>query len=140
MEEQIEDKKLKEIFNNSKVIALVGASANKEKTSHIVMKYLLEFGYEVIPVNPGAAGQEILGQMAVKNLSEIKKPIDIVDIFRPSAEAEIIIKDAIKYKPKTIWLQLGITSVNGNKFAKTINANYIQNSCIKTEYERIMLN
>ena len=53
---------------------------------------------------------------------------------------EIIIKDAIKYKPKTIWLQLGITSVNGNKFAKTINANYIQNSCIKTEYERIMLN
>ena len=140
MEEQIEDKKLKEIFNNSKVIALVGASANKEKTSHIVMKHLLEFGFEVIPVNPGAAGQEILGQMAVKNLSEIKKPIDIVDIFRPSAEAEIIIKDAIKYKPKTIWLQLGITSVNGNKFAKTINANYIQNSCIKTEYERIMLN
>ena len=138
MEEQIEDKKLKEIFNNSKVIALVGASANKEKTSHIVMKCLIEFGYEVIPVNPGAAGQEILGQMAVKNLSEIKKPIDIVDIFRPSAEAEIIIKDAIKYKPKTIWLQLGITSVNGNKFAKTINANYIQNSCIKTEYERIM--
>ena len=138
MEAQIEDIKLKEIFTNSKVIALVGASANKEKTSHIVMKYLLEFGFEVIPVNPGAAGQEILGQMTVKNLSEIKKPIDIVDIFRPSEEAEKVIQEAINYNPKTIWLQLGITSKNGDKFAKLINANYIQNSCIKTEYERIM--
>ncbi len=138
MEAQIEDIKLKEIFTNSKVIALVGASANKEKTSHIVMKYLLEFGFEVIPVNPGAAGQEILGQMTVKNLSEIKKPIDIVDVFRPSEEAEKVVEEAINYNPKTIWLQLGITSKNGDKFAKLINANYIQNSCIKTEYERIM--
>ena len=138
MEAQIEDIKLKEIFTNSKVIALVGASANKEKTSHIVMKYLLEFGFEVIPVNPGAAGQEILGQMTVKNLSEIKKPIDIVDVFRPSDEAEKVVEEAINYNPKTIWLQLGITSKNGDKFAKLINANYIQNSCIKTEYERIM--
>ena len=138
MEAQIEDIKLKEIFSNSKVIALVGASANKEKTSHIVMRHLLEFGFEVIPVNPGAAGQEILGQMTVKNLSEIKKPIDIVDIFRPSAEAEKVVEDAINYNPKTIWLQLGITSENGDKFAKSINANYVQDSCIKTEYERIM--
>ena len=76
MEAQIEDIKLKEIFSNSKVIALVGASANKEKTSHIVMKYLLEFGFEVIPVNHWAAGQEILGQMTVKNLSEINQIIN----------------------------------------------------------------
>ena len=116
MEAQIEDIKLKEIFTNSKVIALVGASANKEKTSHIVMKYLLEFGFEVVPVNPGAAGQEILGQMTVKNLSEIKKPIDIVDVFRPSSEAEKVVEEAINYNPKTIWLQLGITSKNGNNF------------------------
>ena len=138
MEAQIDDIKLKEIFTNSKVIALVGASANKEKTSHIVMKYLLDFGFEVIPVNPGAAGQEILGQMTVKNLSEIKKPIDIVDVFRPSEEAEKVIEEAVNYNPKTIWLQLGIVSKNGDKFAKSIDANYIENSCIKTEYERIM--
>ena len=138
MEKQIEDTKLKEIFTNSKVIALVGASANKEKTSHIVMKHLLDFGFEVIPVNPGAAGQEILGQMTVKNLSEIKKPIDIVDVFRPSEEAEKVIEEAVNYNPKTIWLQLGIVSKNGDKFAKSIDANYIENSCIKTEYERIM--
>ncbi len=138
MEAQIDDIKLKEIFTNSKVIALVGASANKEKTSHIVMKYLLDFGFEVIPVNPGAAGQEILGQMTVKNLSEIKKPIDIVDVFRPSEEAEKVVKEAVNYNPKTIWLQLGIVSKNGDKFAKSIDANYIENSCIKTEYERIM--
>jgi len=138
MEAQIDDIKLKEIFTNSKVIALVGASANKEKTSHIVMKYLLDFGFEVIPVNPGAAGQEILGQMTVKNLSEIRKPIDIVDVFRPSEEAEKVVEEAVNYNPKTIWLQLGIVSKNGDKFAKSIDANYIENSCIKTEYERIM--
>tara|TARA_B100000029_G_C17511225_1_gene936348 strand:+ start:32 stop:484 length:453 start_codon:yes stop_codon:yes gene_type:complete len=138
MEKQIEDRKLKEIFTTSKVIALVGASAKKDKTSNIVMKYLIEFGYEVIPVNPGAAGQEILGQMTYKNLSEINKSIDILDIFRPSAEAEKIVDEAKTIKPKTIWLQLGIKSEKAEEIAESINANYIQNACIKTEYQRIM--
>ena len=138
METQIDDKKLKEIFSDAKVIALVGASAKKDKTSHIVMKYLLEFGFEVIPVNPGAAGQEILGQMTYKSIKEIDKQIDIVDIFRPSAEAEKIVEEAKDLNPKTIWLQLGIKSEKAEKNAKSINANYIENSCIKTEYQRIM--
>ena len=138
MEKQIDDKKLKEIFTESKVIALVGASAKKDKTSHIVMKYLIEFGFEVIPVNPGAAGQEILGQMTYKSIKEIEKKIDIVDIFRPSAEAEKIVEEAKELNPKTIWLQLGITSKKAEENAKSINANYIENSCIKTEYQRIM--
>ena len=138
MEKQIDDKKLKEIFTDSKVIALVGASAKKDKTSHIVMKYLLEFGFEVIPVNPGAAGQEILGQMTYRSIKEIDKKIDIVDIFRPSAEAEKIVEEAKDLNPKTIWLQLGIKSEKAEKNAKSINANYIENSCIKTEYQRIM--
>ena len=140
METQIDDKKLKEIFSDAKVIALVGASAKKDKTSHIVMKYLLEFGFEVIPVNPGAAGQEILGQMTYKSIKEIDKKIDIVDIFRPSAEAEKIVEEAKDLNPKTIWLQLGITSEKAEENAKSINANYIENSCIKTEYQRIMQN
>ena len=138
METQIDDKKLKEIFSDAKVIALVGASAKKDKTSHIVMKYLLEFGFEVIPVNPGAAGQEILGQMTYKSIKDIDKKIDIVDIFRPSAEAEKIVEEAKDLNPKTIWLQLGITSEKAEENAKSINANYIENSCIKTEYQRIM--
>ena len=138
MEKQIDDKKLKEIFTESKVIALVGASAKKDKTSHIVMKYLIEFGFEVIPINPGAAGQEILGQMTYKSIKEIDKKIDIVDIFRPSAEAEKIVEEAKELNPKTIWLQLGITSEKAEENAKSINANYIENSCIKTEYQRIM--
>ena len=140
MEKQIDDKKLKEIFTESKVIALVGASAKKDKTSHIVMKYLIEFGFEVIPVNPGAAGQEILGQMTYKSIKEIGKKIDIVDIFRPSTEAEKIVEEAKDLNPKTIWLQLGITSEKAEENAKSINANYIENSCIKTEYQRIMQN
>ena len=138
MEKQIDDKKLKEIFTESKVIALVGASAKKDKTSHIVMKYLIKFGYEVIPVNPGAAGQKILGQMTYKSIKDITKKIDIVDIFRPSSEAEKIVEEAKDLKPKTIWLQLGIKSEIAAENAKSINANYIENSCIKTEYERIM--
>ena len=138
METQIDDKKLKEIFTESKVIALVGASAKKDKTSHIVMKYLIEFGYEVIPVNPGAAGQEILGQLTYKSVKEINKQIDILDIFRPSAEAEKIVEEARDLNPKTIWLQLGIKSEKAEENAKSINANYIENSCIKTEYQRIM--
>ena len=138
MEKQIDVKRLKEIFTDSKVIALVGASAKKDKTSHIVMKYLIEFGYEVIPVNPGAAGQEILGQMTYKSIKEIDKQIDIVDIFRPSAEAEKIVEEAKELNPKTIWLQLGITSEKAEENAKSFNANYIENSCIKTEYQRIM--
>ena len=138
MEKQIDDKKLKEIFTESKVIALVGASAKKDKTSHIVMKYLIEFGFEVIPVNPSAAGQEILGQMTYKSIKEINKQIDIVDIFRPSVEAEKIVEEAKDLNPKTIWLQLGIKSEKAEKNAKSINANYIENSCIKTEYQRII--
>ena len=138
MEKQIDDKKLKEIFTESKVIALVGASAKKDKTSHIVMKYLIEFGFEVIPINPGAAGQEILGQMTYRSIKEIDKKIDIVDIFRPSVEAEKIVEEAKNLNPKTIWLQLGIKSEKAEKNAKSINANYIENSCIKTEYQRIM--
>ena len=138
MEKQIDDKKLKEIFTESKVIALVGASAKKDKTSHIVMKYLIEFGFEVIPVNPSAAGQEILGQMTYRSIKEIDKKIDIVDIFRPSAEAEKIVEEAKDLNPKTIWLQLGIKSEKAEENAKSINANYIENSCIKTEYQRIM--
>ena len=138
METQIDDKKLKEIFSDAKVIALVGASAKKDKTSHIVMKYLIEFGFEVIPVNPGAAGQEILGQMTYKSIKEINKQIDIVDIFRPSVEAEKIVEEAKDLNPKTIWLQLGIKSEKAEKNAKSINANYIENSCIKTEYQRII--
>ena len=126
METQIDDKKLKEIFSDAKVIALVGASAKKDKTSHIVMKYLLEFGFEVIPVNPGAAGQEILGQMTYKSIKEIDKKIDILDIFRPSAEAEKIVEEAKDLNPKTIWLQLGITSEKAEENAKSINANYIE--------------
>ena len=117
MEKQIDDKKLKEIFTESKVIALVGASAKKDKTSHIVMKYLIEFGFEVIPVNPSAAGQEILGQMTYKSIKEINKQIDIVDIFRPSVEAEKIVEEAKDLNPKTIWLQLGIKSEKAEKNA-----------------------
>jgi len=138
MEKQIEDNQIKKILENSKVIALVGASSQKDKTSNIVMKYLLSFGYEVIPINPGFVGQEILGQNTLANVNEIQKPIDIIDIFRPSEHAEKVVEESIKLNPKTIWLQLGIKSQKSKNICMENNINYIENSCIKTEYQRII--
>ncbi len=136
--QKLDDTKLKEIFKHSKVIALVGASSKENKTSNIVMKYLIDYGYQVIPVNPLAAGQKILGQITYKSLSEIDKSIDIVDVFRPSIDAEKVVEEAKTLKPKTIWLQLGIKSQKAGEIAKSIDANYIEDLCIKTEYERLM--
>lgn len=138
METQLADKEITDIFKNSKVIALVGASSKSDKASNIVMKYLLEFGYEVIPINPGAAGEKILGQMTYSSAAEIKKNIDILNIFRPSEEAEKIIEEIIKKNIKTIWLQLGIKSEKSKKIAKENKINFIENACIKTEYQRLM--
>ena len=108
---------IKEVLKNSKTIAMVGVSSLKKKEdpknlkrrpSTIVMKYLQEFGYRVIPVNPSAVGQKIYGETVVANLEDIKESVDIVDIFRPSEEAPLFAKQAINIKAKTFWLQYGI--------------------------------
>ena len=124
----MEDKIIKETLALAKTIAMVGVSSiKKEETSNIkrrpstiVMKYMQEFGYKVIPVNPFSAGQKVHGETIVSKLSDIKIPIDIVDIFRPSKEAPIFAAEAIKVGAKVFWLQYGIENEEAKKIVEAI--------------------
>jgi uncharacterized protein len=143
----MEDKLIKQILSSAKTIAMVGVSSiKKESSTNIkrrpsttVMKYLQEFGYRVIPVNPFSAGQEIYGETIVSKLEEINIPIDIVDVFRPSKEAIIFAKETVKVEAKVLWLQYGIENSEAEKIVKENNINYIANKCIKQEYQRLFL-
>ena len=144
----ISDELIKETLKSSKIIAMVGASVPKEneavakmrlKPSIIVMKYLLEFGYKVIPVNPFSAGKKVNGETIVEKLEDISTQIDIVNVFRPSKETPDIAKNAIKIGAKTLWLQFGIQNKEAEKISKSAGLNCIMNKCIKQEYQRLFL-
>ena len=140
------DKEVEEILSNSKVIAMVGVSSLKKeenpkmirrRPSTIVMKYMQEFGYKVIPVNPFAVGEKIYGETVIDNLENIKIPIDIVNIFRPSKETPILANQAVKIKTKVLWLQYGIQNEEAKNIATKANISYVENRCIKQEYQKI---
>tara|TARA_B100000029_G_scaffold514408_1_gene617104 strand:+ start:10439 stop:10903 length:465 start_codon:yes stop_codon:yes gene_type:complete len=141
------DQKIKECLSNSKVIAMVGVSSVKKDTttnvirrpSIIVMSYLQEFGYKVVPVNPFAVGKKINGEPVVEKLEDIKEPIDIVNVFRPSEETIKIADNAVKVGTKALWLQYGIENEVAKKIVETKNIIYIANKCIKQEYQRLFL-
>ena len=144
----MDDILIKEILKRSKIIAMVGVSTIKEKEdsknilrrpSTIVMKYMQEFGYEVIPVNPFSAGKKIYGQNVVEKLEDIKKKVDIVNIFRPSKETPEIAKQTVKIGAKAIWLQFGIDHEETKKIAQGSDIEYIANKCIKQEYQKLFL-
>ena len=143
-----DDRLIKKTLEMSKTIAMVGVSSIKKEVSTnirrrpstIVMKYMQEFGYKVIPVNPFSAGEKIHGETIVASLNDIKIPIDIVDVFRPSKEAPIIAKDAIKVGAKVFWLQYGIKNDEAKQMVESKNIFYISNKCIKQEYQRLFLN
>ena len=141
------DAEIKKILENSKTIAMIGVSSVKKEVptnirrrpSTIVMKYMQEFGYRVIPVNPFSAGEVVNGETIVSKLNEIKVPIDIVDVFRPSKEAPIFAEEAIKVGAKVFWLQYGIENEEAKKIVELKNISYISNKCIKQEYQRLFL-
>ncbi|MEW6456274.1 MAG: CoA-binding protein [Acidobacteriota bacterium] len=128
--------KIKEILQKSKTIAIVGCSRDPEKDAHKVPKYLKEHGYKIIPINPSA--DEILGERVYKTLSEIKEPIDIVDIFRPSEECLGVVKEAIKIKPKVIWMQLGIKNEEAAKLAEKKGIEIVMDKCIMIEHKHLI--
>tara|TARA_B110000238_G_scaffold170020_1_gene187201 strand:- start:47 stop:484 length:438 start_codon:yes stop_codon:yes gene_type:complete len=130
---------IKDILSNNKTIAMIGVSKDLKKPSTIVMKYMQKYGYKVIPVNPSAKGEKILGEEVFGKLNEIKTPIDIVDVFRPSKEAIEIAKETVKIKAKVLWLQLGISSDEAKKIVEANNIEYIENRCTKMEYQKIFL-
>ena len=130
---------IKDILSNNKTIAMIGVSKDPKKPSTIVMKCMQKYGYRVIPVNPSAKGEKILGEEVFGKLNEIKTPIDIVDVFRPSKEAIEIAKETVKIKAKVLWLQLGITSDEAKKIVEANNIEYVDNKCTKMEYQKIFL-
>ena len=142
-----EDQLIKKTLEKSKTIAMVGVSSVKKeistnirrRPSTIVMKYMQEFGYKVIPVNPFSEGENVNGEIIVAKLNDIKIPIDIVDVFRPSKEAPAIAEEAIKIGAKTFWLQYGIQNHEAKKIVESKSIFYIANKCIKQEYQRLFL-
>ena len=143
----INDEQIKKILEISKTIAMVGVSSIKKEESNnikrrpstIVMKYMQEFGYRVIPVNPFSAGQKVHGETIVAKLDEIKIPIDIIDVFRPSAETPEIAKESVKVGTKFFWLQYGIHNDEAKKIVEEKKISYLSNKCIKQEYQRLFL-
>ena len=139
---------IKQILISAKTIAMVGVSSIKReehsnnikrRSSIIVMKYLQEFGYRVIPVNPSSAGKKIYGETIVAKLEDVNIPIDVVNVFRPSKETPMITKQAAKIGAKVLWLQFGIQNQEAQQVAKSANIKYISNRCIKQEYQKLFL-
>ena len=126
----------KEILSKFKSIALVGASKDLTKTSSIVMKYLQDHGFKVYPVNPSMKGQKLLGETVFGNIKEIKSPVEIIDVFRPSDEVTEIAQDAVKIGAKVLWLQLNIKNEEAKRIAETNNILYIEDKCTKIEFEK----
>ena len=143
----VDDKLIKKTLETSKTIAMVGVSSVKKeistnirrRPSTIVMKYMQEFGYRVIPVNPFSAGEKIHGETIVAKLNDIKTPIDIVDVFRPSKETPTIAEDTVKIGAKVFWLQYGIQNDEAKKIVESKKIFYVSNKCIKQEYQRLFL-
>jgi uncharacterized protein len=137
MEKQIIDDKIKELFISSRVIALVGASNDKEKDSNKVMKFLQRAGFKVIPVNPTCINNFIHGEKVYGSLYDIEQKIDIVDVFRPSEEAEELAKQTIKIGANVLWLQLDIKNDKARDLVMKNKIYYIANKCTKIEFERL---
>ena len=129
------------ILGRARTIAMVGASATSNRPSYFAMKYLLGKGYRVIPVNPGLAGQEILGQPVFAALADVPPPVDIVDIFRSSAAALDVTRDAIRLKDelgiKIVWMQLGVRNGEAAAEAEAAGLLVVMNRCPKIEYGRL---
>ena len=140
------DNEIKSILRKSKTIAMIGVSSEKKgedrknlkrKPANVVMKYMQNFGYKVIPINPFAVGEIVNGEQMVESLDKINEEIDIVDVFRPSNEAEGIAKEVIKKGSKVLWLQYGIHSDQAKVLADKENIQFISNRCIKQEYQKL---
>jgi uncharacterized protein len=129
------------ILAGAKTIAMVGASAANNRPSYFAMKYLLGKGYEVIPVNPTLPGQEIQGRKVYASLADVPGPIDIIDIFRNSAAALEVVREAIRLKHKlgikVIWMQLGVRNDQAAAEAESAGVQVVMNRCPKIEYGRL---
>jgi len=139
----VTDAEIREILSDTKVIAVVGFSARPERASHYVSQYLQARGYRVIPVNPGLAGQEFLGETVYADLSAIpgEIPVDMVDIFRTSEAVPGVVDEALEALPqlRTIWTQLGVIHEGAAATARAAGKRVVMNRCPKIEIPRLGL-
>jgi uncharacterized protein len=133
------DSYIRGILNSAKSIAMVGASEKENRPSYFAFKYLLERGYNMIPVNPGRAGESILSQRIYARLADVAEPIDMVDIFRASRYALSIVQEALALKPRpqVIWMQLGVRNDQAAALAEANGLKVVMNRCPKIEYGRL---
>ena len=131
------DDYLKTILSDVKTIAMVGASSNWNRPSFFAMKYLLAKGFKVFPINPGAAGEKILGELVYSSLNELPVTVDMVDIFRKPDDASGVTDDAIKHGAKVVWMQLGIVNQAAADRAEAAGLRVVMNRCPKIEFSRL---
>jgi hypothetical protein len=131
------DAYIRGILVTHRSIAMVGASANPSRPSYYAMKYLKTKGFRVIPVNPGQAGKDILGEKVYASLADIAEPVDIVDIFRNSEAALPITHEAIGLGAKVVWMQIGVRNDEAAKLAEQAGLKVVMNRCPKIEYGRL---
>ena len=133
------DAYIRGILNTVKTIAMVGLSPKDNRPSYFAFKYLLERGYHMIPVNPGQAGKDILGQKVYAKHADILEPVDMVDIFRAPQYATGIVKEALALKPRpqVIWMQLGVRNDEAARLAEEAGLKVVMNRCPKIEYGRL---
>ena len=133
------DSYIRGILNTVKTIAMVGASEKENRPSFFAFKYLMEHGYRMIPVNPGHAGETMLGQKIYARLSDVPESIDMIDIFRASQYAPPIVQEALSLKPRpqVIWMQLGIRNDEAAALAEANGMKVVMNRCPKIEYGRL---
>jgi len=130
------DKEIRELLRTSKVIAVVGLSADEDRPSNGVARYLMKQGFKIIPVNPGR--DTILGEKSYKSLSDIPGPVDVVDIFMRSDKVLPFVEEAARLKPKAIWLQLGVKNDAAKEAADKNGILFVQDRCVKTEHQRLL--
>ena len=135
--DRYDDAYLRRILRETKTIAMVGASANWNRPSYFAMKYLLDRGYRVLPVNPGAVGQQILGQEVYGSLDGLPVKADMVDIFRNSEAAGPISDEAIRHGAKVVWMQLGVRNDAAAARAEQAGLKVVMNRCPKIEHARL---
>ena len=131
------DAYLRDVLGKVRTIAMVGASPNWNRPSYFAMKYLQGKGFRVIPVNPRAIGETILGETVYGTLAEIPEPIDMVDIFRNSEAAGPITDEAIAIGAKVVWMQLTVRNDAAASRAEAAGLQVVMNRCPKIEYSRL---
>ena len=128
---------LRRILREGRTIAVVGLSAEWHRPSNFAAKYMQQHGYRIVPVNPRYAGTEVLGEQCVASLTEIPHPVDLVDVFRRSADVLPIARDAVAIGAKCLWQQIGVRNLEADRLVREAGLDSVMDRCVKIEHARL---